>query len=460
MTLGVGILVGAVWAYEELGWGGYWGWDPVENGSLIPWLTGTALIHAMLVWQYRGGLKKTALGLCVATFGLCNFATFLTRSGIFGGLHEFSRSPIGWMFLAGMSAMSVAGVCLVILRRRELAGDRPIASLWSREAFVLVSAIALVLLAVITFAGTTLVPVSNGLFGRKVTVGASFYNGALVPIGLLLLATTASAPLLRWSAAPSPTQRRTLMLGVALGAMVAAYAGWLGVRHPIAIGVTWLTVTAVAAFVGALLLDLRQQRSASVPIGWLKTLASHRRRYAGSVAHLGFVCLAVGVTGSSLGTRRCEVAMKPGETVTWAGRSIRFAGLAQQRFADKLVVEGRLEIARDGRSPVVLHPAQHWHMLTNQWTAEVAIDSTWTGDFYTILHSGRGEDQASLSFVENPLMRWLWLSGVLAGIGVLIGLWPARRRAALAANADAGAEAGSIGKPKSTGRPEKLSAAA
>ncbi|HEY4760315.1 MAG TPA: cytochrome c biogenesis protein CcsA, partial [Thermoguttaceae bacterium] len=158
VVLGIGILVGAKWAYDELGWGGYWGWDPVENGSLMPWLTGTALIHCGLAWQYRGLFKKATLLLAIVTFALCNFATFLTRSGIFGSVHEFSKSPIGWLFLALMALLVFVAAYGVPLRRKQLCGDSRISSIWTREAFVAISTVALLALTVVVFLGTLTVP--------------------------------------------------------------------------------------------------------------------------------------------------------------------------------------------------------------------------------------------------------------------------------------------------------------
>ena len=170
-TLGGGILLGAEWAYEQLGWGGYWAWDPVENGSLMPWLTGTALIHGLMTWR-QGAFKKTTLFLAIATFGLCNFATFLTRSGIFSSLHAFSQSPIGWMFLLWIAAFVVGGTLLIVRRRKQLAAEKPLAALWSREALVLLGILALVLLTTVTLLGT-LAGAISGLFSADADHGGA-----------------------------------------------------------------------------------------------------------------------------------------------------------------------------------------------------------------------------------------------------------------------------------------------
>ena len=201
-TLGGGILLGAEWAYEQLGWGGYWAWDPVENGSLMPWLTGTALIHGLMTWR-QGAFKKTTLFLAIATFGLCNFATFLTRSGIFSSLHAFSQSPIGWMFLIWIAAFVVGGTVLILRRKKQLAAEKPLAALWSREALVLLGILALVLLTTVTLLGTLAGAISGLFSATPIMVGLAFYNNVLIPTGLVLLAVVAAVPLIRWGAGPT-----------------------------------------------------------------------------------------------------------------------------------------------------------------------------------------------------------------------------------------------------------------
>lgn len=425
-VLGAGILLGAYWSYEELGWGGYWAWDPVENGSLIPWLLGTALIHAQMAWQFRGMLKKTCVALAIATFGMCNFATFLTRSGIFSSLHAFSRSPIGWLFLVLMLLLAVGGVVTILRRRINLVSDNPLAGVWTRESMVLVSIVALLLLVLATVSGTLSVALSEAIVGRRIMVGQAFYNHVLIPIGLLLLAVLAPAPLLRWGASPTKEQIRALTAS-ACAASGFAFAVWMsGVHHPLALAVGWLAALALANFILSLFLEVRRLRTSHRRRGMLQVLAAHRRMYAGFVIHLGFVCIAVGVTGSSLGSKRREVVMGPGQTVEWSGRSIRFERLVERELPDRFIAAAELEV-NHGDDAFRLLPAQHFHRLQNQWTTEVAIHSTWRDDFYAILHNSEGGDAVRLTLIENPLMRWMWFGGCVIITGVVLRLWPSRR---------------------------------
>jgi cytochrome c-type biogenesis protein CcmF len=431
-VLGSGILLGGYWAYEELGWGGYWSWDPVENGSLIPWLTGTVLIHSLMVWRYCDGLKKCALALAIGTFGLCNFATFLTRSGIFSSLHAFSQSPIGWMFLVLMGLLLAAGAGLITWRRRTLASTMVLRSVWARETQVLAAGVALLLLTAIVLVGTILVPTSTYLFGTKSVVGAEFYNAVLAPIGLLLLTATVAAPLLRWKGPPSSSQRILLGVTFTVGVITAIVGLACGVRRPEALAVTMLAGAAPVALIAALLLDAHHLGANHFVTGIIRTLRSKRRTYAGFLIHLGFVAVALGVTGSSLASQRQDSIMREGDRVNWSGREIHYVRLVRNELSDKLVVAAELEIKEQGGRSFQLTPARHFHLLQEQWTTEVDINSSWAGDFYTILNNGEGGTAVSLTFVENPLMRWLWLGGYISGIGAVVTLWPSRPKPQIA----------------------------
>lgn len=427
-VLGIGILLGAEWAYEELGWGGYWAWDPVENGSLLPWLTGTALIHGLMAWQYRQILKKTSIALAFVTFGLCNFATFLTRSGVFSSLHAFSQSPIGWLFLAMMFALGIVAIVLLARRWPALKLERSIPSLLSREACLVAGSLALLLLTAVVLGGTLSSALSSLATGKTILVGPAFYNNVLIPIGLLLLSTMSVAPLLSWGAAPNNRQIRWLVVSGCIGLVTVAIAAAAGVRHPILLAVIGLAAISIAALAGGLVLDSRTQDLRRLPFAMLMALRVQRRQYASFLIHLGFAALALGVTASSVGKHEQNFKMVAGETVRWGARQIRLVEARQRDLPDKLIAEAELEIHHADQAPVKLLPAQHYHRLQQQWTTEVAIHSTWAGDVYAILHSGNLEGQLYLTLIENPLMRWIWAGGAIMALGTAVRLWPVRRR--------------------------------
>lgn len=420
--LGVGLLLGAQWAYQELGWGGYWGWDPVENGSLLPWLTGTALIHCMLAWRHRDCLKKSALLLAVVTFGLCNFATFLTRSGIFSSVHAFSESPIGWMFLALMGLLLTSGAMLTVRRRTALVGSNALRHVLARETLILGSVFLLVLFTLVVMVGTLVGPLSKMFTGRFVQIGPAVYNNVVSPVGLALLAATAAVPLLQWGGPPTAARRRVLVGCLAFSAAVVLVAGMAGMQHPLTLAVIGLAALTAATLSASFWQEVRQRRSLPA------VLSGGRRKFAAYVIHLGFACVALGVAGSSLGTQRKEVTLNEGDTLEWAGRQIHYVRLEQHELPDKLVAEAVLEASRNGSTPVELRPARHLHLLQNDWTTEVAIASTWRGDLYIVLHAGLGGGQVVLSLVDNPLIGFIWVGGVVTTTGAMVSAWPASKR--------------------------------
>lgn len=426
--LGAGLLIGAHWAYQELGWGGYWGWDPVENGSLVPWLTGTAFIHSMLAWRHRECLKKTTTALAIVTFGLCNFATFLTRSGIFSSVHAFSESPIGWMFLALMLALAASGATLLVRRRELLVGSPLPNSILARESLAFASILLLLLLTIVVVAGTLVAPLSRAFVGRMIQVGPEFYNNVLLPIALAILAMTTAVPLLQWGGPPPASERRVLALCFAFaagGAAAATLAGW---RDYLTASVAALAVLTATVAGLACVHDARRHNSHGFVYGWMAALRRGRRPYAAYTIHLGIACVAVGVTGSSAGTQRTELILSEGDAIQWAGRQVRYVRLEQSQLPDKLVAEAVLEIACDDGPPVTLRPARHLHLLQNEWTTEVAVHSSWSSDFYTVLHAGLGNGQISLTLVDNPMVRWIWTGGILTIVSAVVAALPSIRR--------------------------------
>ena len=221
----------------------------------MPWLTGTALIHSMLAWRHRECMKKTAVLLAIVTFGLCNFATFLTRSGIFSSVHAFSESPIGWMFLAWMGLMVAAGAAFVVRHRAALAARSARYHILARETLILISAFLLVLFTLVVMVGTLIAPLSKMFAGRAVQVGPAFYNNVLPPIGLALLAATAVVPLLQWGAPPTSAHRRLLAVCLAISGAAVVVAFAAGMRHPVALAVVGLAALTVATLLAAWLQD-------------------------------------------------------------------------------------------------------------------------------------------------------------------------------------------------------------
>lgn len=429
-SLGVGILLGANWAYEELGWGGYWAWDPVENGSLIPWLTGTAFIHALMTWQYRGIFKKTCLATGAATFALCQFAAFLTRSGQFSSVHAFSRSAIGCLLLGLAVAIALGSGVLMVRSRSRLVPDRKIDSIASREAAIAAAMLALLALASLTLVGTVITPLSGLLSANRIVVGTQFYNNVLVPTGLVLAAITPAAPLLPWGQSPFGLRRRILIVLPAMLVAGLLAAGLVAHRHPMELAIFGLALWAPVAVVAHLGLESSRRYRGALGRRLAVSFAANRRQYAGFVIHTGFMLAVVGIAGSSLGTQQHDVELTEGGCAEFAGYSVRYNGVHEILRPEKRVVEAELQVTAGDGSRFVLNPAQHFHYRQDEWTSEVAIDSSWERDFYAIVHAGETGKSANFSFRINPRMRWLWASGWFFGLGAAMGAWPPRRRAA------------------------------
>ena len=234
------------------------------------------------------------------------------------------------------------------------------------------------------------------------------------------------APLLQWGESPTKAQTRMLWTSAGTACLASFVFLLLGAHHVLWVAVSGLFVFAVVAFFGAIYLDARCLAN-GFWMGLLRSLRARRQQYAGFVIHMGFFCLALGVTASSLGSRRHEVTMQEGETLDWAGQRVRLARIGQRQLPDKLVAEAFLELQGSSAHPHTLAPAQHFHLLQNEWTTEVSIYSTWGKDFYAILHGGESEGQVRLTLVENPMMRFIWLGGFIMGFGTIVAIWPARR---------------------------------
>jgi cytochrome c-type biogenesis protein CcmF len=266
------------------------------------------------------------------------------------------------------------------------------------------------------------------LVGRTVQIGPAFYNNVLMPVGVFLLAATAVVPLIRWGTAPRRSEQVALLICGLLACGAAGVAAGLGAIHPLAIAVAGLTTLAVSSVAAGVLLDIRRHNVGNLLLGTWRALRANRREYGGYIVHLAFACVVIGVAGSSLGTRRQDVDLDEGEAIEWAGRRVEAVRLVQREDGDKLVAELELRVSRAGSPPVLLKPARQFHVLQNQWTTEVAIDSTWAGDFYTILHAGLGGGRVAITLVENPMIRWIWVGGWLAAVGAAVAVWPARRK--------------------------------
>jgi cytochrome c-type biogenesis protein CcmF len=427
LFLGVGILLGAWWAYLELGWGGYWGWDPVENSSLIPWLVGTALLHSAMTQERRGMFKVWNIALIVLTFVLCIFATFVTRSGLIQSVHAFGESIVGYYFLVFLAIALGLSLGLTLYRRRELASEGELESLLSREVGFLLNNLLFGGLALAVLIGTVFPTVSEIVQGTQVALGAPFFERVSAPLSLALVLLIGICPLLSWQKTSSRRLLRRLLYPgvVALAVAVAIFA--LGVTEPLAL----LSFT-VCAFVFSNILweflrdTIARRRSTGedylLALGRL--MAKNRRRYGGFLVHLSMVIITMGIVGSSLYQTEYQVTLARGESVTVQDYTLEYEKFEAQATPAKHRFATQLGVYRGDRRIATLFPEKNFHWNIEQWVTEVAIRTNLKEDLYVTL-AGLAEDgSATFQILINPLVVWLWIGGGILLLGTAVAIWP------------------------------------
>lgn len=433
--LGGGLLLGGKWAYVELGWGGYWGWDPVENSSLIPWLAGTAFLHSIMIQERRGMLKVWNMVLVILTYCLCIFGTFLTRSGIVSSVHAFAKSNVGPFFVVFLGLAILGSAVLLISRLGELRAESRLESFISREtAFLLNNWILLGMLFAVMW-GTLFPVLSEAFTDEKITVGPPFFNQVNVPIGLVLLFLTGAGPLFAWRRTSTDSLKRNFAVPVSVALPVLIILLIAGVRDVYA-----LVSLALCAFVTASIgLEFhrgagarRHSTGESYPQAVYRLLSKSRRRYGGYLVHLAMVLLFVGFTGQAFTTDK-EFVLQRGETTHIAGYSVKYDDIIQTQDANMSVTAASLELSRDGEFLSTLLPSRNFYQTHDQATTEVSIYSSLREDFYLILVGISDDGSAKFQAYVNPLVNWVWAGGILFVLASLWSMWPTARERRMAA---------------------------
>ncbi|MCL4464564.1 MAG: heme lyase CcmF/NrfE family subunit [Chloroflexi bacterium] len=429
--LTLGNLFGAQWAYVELGWGGYWAWDPVESASFMPWLVGTAYLHSVMVQQRRGMLKVWNIALIIATYSLVLFGTFLTRSGVLASVHTFGQSGLGPFFLAFIGLTLAVSLGLLIDRLPLLRSEHELDSFLSRESSFLFNNLILVGAAFATFWGTVFPLISEAVRGVKITVGAPFFNQVNGPIFLALIALMGICPLISWRKASPDNLARNFLYPLAGTLVLVALLFIAGVREFYAL----LAFGACTLVATTLLLEFfrgvraRGRIYGENPPRALPRLIWHNKpRYGGYIVHLGVILIAVGVAGSSLFQAVGEANLKPGESLQLRQYTLINRGVAEYPTATRRVVAASVDVVKDGKVVDTLSPAKLFHPNYENPVSEVAIRTTPQEDLYVIL-AGWADDYSSATFKAyvNPLIVWLWIGGVVLLLGTAIAVWPDRR---------------------------------
>ncbi|MCY3807764.1 MAG: cytochrome c biogenesis protein CcsA [bacterium] len=414
--LTAGIVLGAWWSYDTLGWGGYWAWDPVENASLLPWLTATAYLHSAMVQERRGMLRVWNLSLVCATFSLTILGTFITRSGVLDSVHSFTASGIGPAILGFFGVVAAACVLLIGWRGDRLRAPGRFDSFFSREGTFLANNLLFALFAAVVLLGTVFPLVAEAVSGERLSVGGPYFQRMTMPLGMLLLFLMAAAPVLPWRKASTELLGRRLLWPMWCGVGTLAVAVGLGARGPAP-----LVAFALGGFAGGA--AARQLVLASRRQGWRGLLG---RTNGGMVTHIGVVVIAVGLAASGSYLQQAELALSEGQAVRFAGQEFSFVGVREVVHDERLEV--RAEIAVDGaccaapaisrytlRGQVVGHPATLTSARRDVQLSMVRLPSETGGNLV-------------LRITVQPLIVWLWVGGAVMLAGIVLAAFPGRRR--------------------------------
>jgi len=429
-ALAVGQMLGGQWAYEELGWGGYWGWDPVENAALMPWLTGTAFLHSVLLQEKRNMMKVWNMVLVIVTFGLSIMGTFIVRSGVLNSVHAFAQSEVGPAFLVFLAFAMTVAFALMFKRIRLLESRHTADSLLSRESAFLLNNLLLIGICFTVFLGTVFPLLAEAIRGTKLSIQAPFFNAIVGPLGIGLLFLTGIGTLIAWRHSSWNYLVRNFRVPVALGVLTVGVLLALGVRH---IGA--LIAFGGAVFTGWILVSdfVRsvRARATQLQVGYgeavVGTVRRNQQRWGGALIHLGVVFLIVGLAGNWF-TREYNLTLTPGRPVNAGEFQLLFKGLRSEKKANATLRLAEIEVYRGGTLVDTLKPARSFYPTQPEPLTEVAIHRTVREDLYLVLASENEGGSVTVRLLVNPLVMVAWFAFPLFTLGTAIAIFYRPRR--------------------------------
>lgn len=438
--LTAGIIMGGHWAYIELGWGGFWAWDPVENASFLPWLTATAFLHSVMVQERRGMLKVWNVSLAVMTYTLTVFGTFLTRSGIVQSVHAFAETDVGWVFLVYMVSIVLLTVVLIKFRWRELRPENRFESFWSREAAFLFNNLFLLAICFATFWGVMFPVFSEAVTGRKSVVGPPFFNQVNVPLFLILLFLMSVGPLIAWRRSSRQVFFRMFLKPLVSGSAITLLFLWVDAERALAavsFGLCTFVVVTIFSEIHRAARARAEVSGASTATGVLQLLKHRPRRYGGFLVHFGVAIMAVGITASTGFQIERDVQLKVGESVSVGRFEFRLRELQEFRKKNYFSLFAHLELRERDSGEVIkqLKPERRFYPRNEEVTTEVDIYSTLRQDVYVALASldvtrvdgapvNLEQTAAIFKIFINPLQVWLWFGSIIVLFGTVFVIGP------------------------------------
>ncbi len=428
--LTIGLLLGARWAYLELGWGGYWAWDPVENAAFLPWLTCTAFLHSIMIQEKKGMLKRWNIVLVTITFFLSIFGTFITRSGIISSVHSFAQSNIGPFFLAFIALILLFSFAMIFYRFDDLKTEARFDSIISRESAFIFNNLLFLGAAFTVFLGTIFPILTEAVQGQKVLVGPPYFNRVNVPIGLVLIFLMGVGPLISWRKASKKNLVNNFMYPVILGLLTSVVLVVLGMREITAIISYSLCAFALTTVFSEFIkgTNVRASRGENYFKAFLKLVSRNKRRYGGYVVHIGVAIIVIGITSSSVFVDTKEATVNPGESFKIGTYTVAYETLHQYSNDAKNGTRADLVLYKNSDRVGYLNPEKNIYKYEgnreiNQET-EVALRSTFKDDLYIILSNFNEEGTATFRAFLNPMVSWIWAGGIVVLLGAIITMWP------------------------------------
>ncbi|HEV7163266.1 MAG TPA: cytochrome c-type biogenesis CcmF C-terminal domain-containing protein [Solirubrobacteraceae bacterium] len=497
LFLGVGILLGARWSYSELGWGGYWGWDAVENASLMPWLTGTAFLHSLMIQEKRGMLKVWNVSLVLATGTLAIMGTFLVRSGVLNSIHAFGGATLGVPFVCLIGVLIAGSIYLVVTRRDMLRSEHRLDSLLSRESIFLANNLVLVGLCFVIFWGTYFPLISEALTGQEASVGPPWFDRYTVPLALVLVLLSGIGPVIAWRRATLANARRNFMAPIVVALITLVVLVGAGIADkPFAIAMFCCAAFVFGSIGQEFFRGVRARRAMAgeaLPRAFTALVRRNRRRYGGYIVHLGIAVLFIGVAASSSFQHASELGLSPGQSTRVGAYTVRYLRPTatitpkydEAHTGSTLSLGALLDVSKGGHHVATLNPSEGYYasqeasqgtvgsLIGGQPVSHVAMNAGITRDVWSavepdieapalqrIVKAGNSTlspeealvaigylareylkhpPQAQFHFIVSPLVMWIWIGGLIVFGGGLIAIWPApsvvRRRVAARARA-------------------------
>jgi cytochrome c-type biogenesis protein CcmF len=430
MFLSFGLVLGGRWAYDVLGWGGYWGWDPVEIAAFMPWLTGTAFVHSVMIQEKRGMFKHWNTLLIILTYSLVIFGTFLTRSGVLSSVHAFAQSAIGPAFFIFIGVTFIASAGLLIYRWNDLKSESELKSVLSREAFFLLNNLFFISILVVCFWGVIFPLISELFTGQKVTVGPPFYERATAPLFAGLIFLMGIAPLSAWGHSTWKTLGRALWKPAIAAVVAEVIFIALGMRNPFALGGFFIITLTLFITLYEFWRAIRARGKATgenIFLSSWRLVGRNRRRYGGYIIHISMVLMAIGILGLELFQTETQGTIAQGESLKLDGYTITYKDLTIFDTPDaRNVARAVVEVSKDGKVLTELYPRRDYFYESQQPMTIPGVRSTIEDDLYIILIDWQPilSTGATFKVYHNPLVNWLWAGSLLFIFGALVAVWP------------------------------------